>query len=317
MKPRPVIFLLTVLFAVALSSCKDFIEPSLSKRTVNLLAPGALYQSKTYAVNFWWDEVEDATGYRLQIVTPGFNPIGALFADTLVHSNKFLFNLAPGDYQWRVRAENGSSQSSFSASGTFTVLPSSIKQQFAILSSPANNSLFNTNIVNLQWGALYGAINYRLQIDTANFADTTKLFYNARSPLLQTSMTFSDERSYQWRIRGENDTAQSRWSEIRNFAIDRTPPVQVILNAPEQDKVVTLPVSLQWAVAAGASRYKLYVLKSDSTTAYNPSFPVSQSTTSYNFNLGNSGDRVYWKVSAIDAAGNEGTASKLRSFVLQ
>jgi hypothetical protein len=33
--------------------------------------------------------------------------------------------------------------------------------------------------------------------------------------------------------------------------------------------------------------------------------------------LGTSGDKIYWKVSAIDAEGNEGKASLLGNFMLQ
>jgi hypothetical protein len=44
---------------------------------------------------------------------------------------------------------------------------------------------------------------------------------------------------------------------------------------------------------------------------------MALTTTDYNFTLGASGDKIYWKVSAVDAAGNEGTASVLRNFVLQ
>jgi hypothetical protein len=40
-------------------------------------------------------------------------------------------------------------------------------------------------------------------------------------------------------------------------------------------------------------------------------------TNNYSFNLGNSGDKVYWMVAALDAAGNESAASTQRSFVLQ
>jgi hypothetical protein len=50
---------------------------------------------------------------------------------------------------------------------------------------------------------------------------------------------------------------------------------------------------------------------------YNQNFPAQVSTINYSFNLGASGDKVYWKITALDAAGNESEASELRSFVLQ
>jgi hypothetical protein len=299
-----------------LGSCKDIIQPDIGKKQVNLLAPGDLYKSKSYTVNFWWDEVADASAYRLQIVSPSFDSIGALIADTLIKSNKFAFNLEPGSYQWRVRAENNGSQGIFSAPRAFSVLPSSIKQQAVQLSDPAGNALVNNPTVTFRWGTLYGATQYRLQIDTNNFADTARLLYNKAFPVQEAEFSLPKDQQYQWRVRAENDTAQSKWSAARVLRYDHTPPGQVTLTAPADAKVLPLPVALQWNAVTGASRYKLYVLKSDSTSAYSPAFPMLLNTNSYNFNLGSSGDRIYWKVSALDAAGNEGQVSKLQSFVL-
>jgi hypothetical protein len=311
------LYLLLSAAALLLGSCKDIIEPDIDKKQVNLLAPGEQYKSKSYTVNFWWDEVGDASAYRLQVVTPKFDTIGALITDTLVNSNKFAFNLEPGNYEWRVRAENSGSQGIFSAPRAFSVLPSSIKQQAVQLSAPAADALVNNPAVTFRWGTVYGATLYRLQIDTNNFADTARLLYNKTFPVQEAQFSLPAEQQYQWRVRAENDTAQSKWSAVRVLRYDHTPPGQVTLTGPADAKVVTLPVSLQWNTLAGASRYKLYVLKRDSTSTYSPSFPMLINTNSYNFNLGSSGDRVYWKVSALDAAGNEGQASKLQSFVLQ
>jgi hypothetical protein len=309
--------LLSAAALLLLGSCKDIIQPDIGKKQVNLLAPGDQYTSKNYTINFWWDEIENASAYRLQIVTPNFDSIGALIADTLVQSNKFAFNLEPGSYQWRVRAENSGSQGIFSAPRGFSVLFSSIKQQAVQLSAPSADALVNTPDITFQWGTVYGATQYRLEIDTNNFADTARLLYNKTFPVQEAKFSLPKDQQYQWRIRAENDTAQSKWSAVRVLRYDHTPPGQVTLIAPADAKVLPLPVSLQWNAVTGASRYKLYVLKSDSTSTYNPTFPMLLNTNSYNFNLGNSGDRIYWKVSALDAAGNEGQVSKLQSFVLQ
>lgn len=319
MKLKPFLLLtasfLSVLFL--LHSCKEFIEPNISKSKVTLEAPFNNYQSRSYTVNFWWDEVPDALHYRLQIVTPGFDSVESLVLDSLVASNKFAVNLVPGKYQWRVSAENGSSSTAFSVARSFTVSNSSIKQQSVQLSSPANNTLTNQSSTIFRWGSLYGATGYRLEIDTNNFQNESAVIYNQLVPGQQVSYAFPKDQGYQWRVRAENDTAQSRWSAINIITYDHTPPAQVSLSSPANNQTIALAVSLQWNAVTSASKYKLYVFQSDSTTAYNQNFPMVLTTTSYSFNLGVSGDRVYWKVSAIDAAGNEGQASVLRSFVLQ
>lgn len=299
------------------SACKDIMEPSIKDRTVYLNAPGDNYKSTSYAISFWWGPVEDALTYHLQVVTPGFSNITSLALDTIVSGTKFTINLKPGEYQWHVRAVNGSTNTQFSAVKSFTVLNSSIKEQSVQLKSPTNNSLTNQTSTVFQWGDLYGANKYQLQIDTNNFANENALVYNQTIPGQQINYTFTKDQVYQWRVRAANDTAQAQWSTINVVTYDRTPPAAVTVTAPANSKVISLPVSLQWNSVATAAKYKLYAFKSDSTTTFNSSFPAIVNSTNYNFNTGSTGERVYWKVSAIDAAGNEGQVSVLRSFVLQ
>jgi len=235
----------------------------------------------------------------------------------VIANNRFAFNLNPGIYQWRVMAENGSSQTVFTAARTFTVAASSVKSQSVQLISPANNYLTNQSSVILQWGSLYGATQYQIEIDTNNFVNENALIVNEVIPGQQLNFTFPKDQVYEWRVRAENDTAQAQWSAINSLTYDHTPPSQVSVVSPANNATVALPVSLQWNAAATAASYKLYVFKSDSTTIYSSSFPMKLTGTGYTFNQGSSGDRIYWEVSAVDAAGNEGKVSVLRSFVLQ
>ncbi|SDT67274.1 hypothetical protein SAMN05216490_4777 [Mucilaginibacter mallensis] len=318
MKFKPTLYLfLTISIMQVLYSCQDIIEPSISKSNLQLEAPTDQYISPSYAINFWWDAVDHAISYHLQVVSRTFASPGGLVLDTIVSTNKFTANLNPGSYQWRVMAENGSSQTAYANPRTLTVAASSIKQQAVLLTSPANNYLTNQTTVALSWGALYGATKYQLQVDTNSFTDTTKLVYNKVIATQQLNFTFPKNQTYQWRVRAENDTAYSVWSLSNTVTFDNIPPAQVVLSSPANSITVSSPVNLQWTGVSGSKSYKVYVFKSDSTTSYNSTFPVSVNTTDYNFTLGASGDKIYWKVSAVDAAGNEGTTSVLRSFVLQ
>ncbi|MDB5002068.1 MAG: hypothetical protein JWQ34_293 [Mucilaginibacter sp.] len=319
MKTKPVHYFLLILFAVItlMSSCKDIMEPSLNKRTVTLEAPRNQFQSSSYTVNFWWDEVEDALTYRLQVVTPNFTNIGSLVLDTMVKSNKFTFNLKPGNYEWHLLAQNGSSQTSYSFPRNFTILTTSISGQSVQLTSPANNFLTNQSAIILQWGNLYGATKYHLEIDTNSFVNENTLVYDQSIPGQQINFTFPKDQIYQWRIRAENDTAKSQWSSINAVTYDHTPPAQVVSTSPLNNQQISSPAAMQWNAAPSASRYKLYAFKGDSTTIYNSSFPVFVNTNSYSFSLGTIGERIYWKITAVDAAGNEGRASILKSFVLK
>ncbi|TWI94533.1 hypothetical protein JN11_04643 [Mucilaginibacter frigoritolerans] len=319
MKLRPLLYLLPILFAGInlLSSCDDIIEPSISKSIVNPEAPANQYVSTNYNINFWWDPVNHALTYHLQVVTPTFAAPGNLILDTVIAANKFSFTMSPGNYQWRVMAENGSSQTAYSTPKSFTIALSSITQQTVLLNAPANNSLTNQSSTTFQWGSLYGATQYRLEIDTNNFANANSLVLNQAYSGQQVNFTFPKNQAYQWRVRAENDTAQSQWSAINIVTFDNIPPAAPTLISPANAATVSLPVSLQWNASATAVKYKVYIFQSDSVTLYNSSFPVQVTTTSYSFNLGTSGSKVYWKVTAFDAAGNESAASTLNNFVLQ
>lgn len=315
-KHFPTIFPALVVILL-LSACKDFIEPSIDKRQMTLQAPSDGYQSAKYTIGFWWDEVDDALGYRLQIVSESFASPGGLMADTLVNGHTFSMNLDPGQYQWRVRAENGSSATAYSTARFLTVLQSSIKQQSVQLRSPANNFLTNKPLTTFQWNSLYGATQYRIEIDTNNFVNEDALVSDQTVPGQQINFSLPKDMSYQWRVRAKNDTAQARWSAINQVTLDKTPPAKVTLTAPAGNQIVNNPVSLQWQALAGAAKYKLYILKADSTSNFNQNFPVIVTNTSYAFSAATTGSRVYWKVSAIDAAGNEGDAGQARSFTVQ
>ena len=319
MKLRPLLCMLLFLSAGIglLSSCDDIIEPSISKSQVKLEAPADLYTSTSYTVNFWWDAVDHALSYHLQVVTPTFASPGNLVLDTIVTSYKFSYTLSPGIYQWRVMAENGSSQTAYAAPRSFAIGATSLAAQTVQLTTPANNFLTHQSSLVFQWVSLYGATQYRFEADTNSFANQNVVVANTVIPGQQINFTFPKSQVYQWRVRAENDTAQSQWSAVNTVTFNNIPPAQVVQIAPASGTTLSQPVSIQWTAVSKAAHYKLYVFKSDSTTLYNSNFPLAVNGTTYSFNQGTSGDKIYWKVSAVDAESNEGKASLLWNFVLQ
>jgi hypothetical protein len=110
-----------LLILIWAESCGEIIEPSIDKKNVHLLAPGNNYQSANNNVSFWFEAIDGALFYRLQVVSPTFDSIGVLVLDTLINTNKFMYTIEPGKYQWRVRAENNSSKTNFSGANTFFI----------------------------------------------------------------------------------------------------------------------------------------------------------------------------------------------------
>ena len=119
----------------------------------------------------------------------------------------------------------------------------------------------NKSAVLFQWGNLYGATQYRLEIDTNNFENEAAIVANLVLPGQQGNFTLPKSQIYQWRVRAENDTAQAQWSAINLITLDQVPPAQVAVTAPADNATSPLPVSLQWSATATAARYKLYVFQ--------------------------------------------------------
>jgi hypothetical protein len=309
--------ILIICFIILCSACKDFIEPSLSHRNLQPEAPADNFKTTNYTVKFWWDEMEDALYYRLQIASPGFDSVKELIIDTLVKVNNFKISIEPGVYQYRIRAENGSSNSEFSSPRNFTVISSTLSDQTVELISPINNSLTNQSSILFRWAALYGADKYRVQIDTSNFVNNTGSVTDQLIPAQQLTFKLPNDRNFQWRVRGENSNENSKWSVINAVTLDATPPQAVTLTSPENNATVSKPVVLQWQPVKGASGYKLYVYKNNTISLYNDSFPLSVKSTSYSINIGSSGEHIYWEVTAVDAIGNESDFKDLRIFLVQ
>jgi hypothetical protein len=298
-----------------LAGCKDFIEPSLENRNVVLVAPSEGAESNKYMVGFWWEPVQDALYYRVQIATPDFSSAVSLVQDTLIEARtRFEMTLEPGSYQWRIRAENGSSSTRYE-SAKFIIHESSLSDQKLPVVAPAANYLSNLPVVTMQWDKLFGASGYLLQIDTGNFVNEGALVYNQQLSGNEFRFTFPKEGSFSWRVRAQNETGNSKWSDIRTMAYDKMPPGVPSPISPAKGLEVSSPVKITWTSVLEAKKYKLFLYKSDGTTAYSAGFPITVNSNSYSFNTGLQGEQIYWSVLAIDEAGNEGAASALTSFI--
>lgn len=302
--------------SILLSSCNEFFEPELKNKKVFLTSPGENSQSNRYNQTFRWEQVDEAGNYRLQVATPSFDSIADILLDTLVSDTKFAFTLEPGIYEWRVRAENSASSSQYS-SRKFTIIESSLASQQVQIVSPGTGTVSNNRNITFKWLSLFGASDYKLQVDSGNFSNEETMLVNTTTTETEYTQVLSRDNIYRWRVKAVNDTSESKWSAVQSFTFDNTPPAKVTLLLPANNTTVSRPVGLQWEAVSGAAKYLVQVYKSDSSTPYSSSFPVTVTSASYSFTAGESGETLYWKVCAVDATGNAGPYSDLRSFIVQ
>jgi len=109
-------------------SCEDLLEvPDISEQQIEVLAPLDGTTVTNNQVNFDWNALEDADGYRIQIATPNFDNASQFLLDNLstrdslgqLNTNLSLA-LLNGSYQWRIKGVNSGFETAFATQG-FTV----------------------------------------------------------------------------------------------------------------------------------------------------------------------------------------------------
>jgi hypothetical protein len=304
---------LIVLFCIAaifLSSCEDFIEKNISDKTVTLLSPPDGYTTSTLTQTFWWEELDGAESYRMQIAKPSFSNAQQFFIDTSITSTNFTYQfLSPGTYQWRVKAVNNGSETAYFTRTLNIDSTLDLSAQVVVLISPANNYNSSDTVQTFTWNSLYNATLYRFQLvdnsTTVVIKDTATTNTQLTTRLI--------EGDFKWQVRAENDFGVSPYSS-RNIIIDLTAPSVSTPVLPANGDTIASPVGLSWHRQSSAIADSLLIY-TDSTLT-NLSLAVYETDTTYSFN-GLSFNDYFWRLKSMDAAGNQSGYSSVYKFYVQ
>lgn len=305
-----ILLLITALSACVFNSCtKDFVETDLKGKQVLLTSPGNNTITTVLTHTFWWKKITGADKYNLQIVNPSFSAPQALLLDTNVAEDHFSFTLLPGQYEWRVRAFNGSSQSNYSVFSLTIDSTASLAGQALILNSPADKFLTNSTApITFRWDTLYNADDYRFQIlDSAN---------SIKVDVIVTDDNFAytlGAGKYSWQVRAQNASSNTLYS-VRTFTIDITAPPVSVSTYPMNGDSINKPDTLLWTRHSQAIGDSLFIYTDSLISA--PSVNIYQTTTSYIFN-GTVNSKYFWRLRSVDAAGNWSSYGTLRKFYVK
>lgn len=210
---------------ISLYGCMDFMEENMSDTEVTIIAPPHQATISSSTQTFWWEEVEGAIHYKIQMARPSFDDIQQLIIDSMSTDNKFDYpvsDLTPGNYEWRVRAQNESSQGSF-VTKSFTVSSElDISDERVQLTDPEYGASFSSYEVDLSWESVMGAEWYIIQFDD-DITDGFQSIEALEKITSQSNLGFTADDKYDqlyWRVRGENEISTSRYSEVRAFELD-------------------------------------------------------------------------------------------------
>ncbi|MBZ9731338.1 hypothetical protein LB467_16740 [Salegentibacter sp. JZCK2] len=291
-------------------SCeKILLEQDISISNVEMLAPGQGVTVQTSTISFRWTAVEGASTYHFQIATPGFLAPQQIITDSTTEDNFYLEELPEGDYEWRVKAINSGYSTSFSSASFRVEINEEFSDQRVNLFSPSDNYLSNENNMTLDWGEIEQASVYRVQIIQNGQVVT-------ETTITGTNLTIGfPEGPTTWRVRAENDSQNTAYSE-RSIFVDTVEPETPRLISPADEADISVPeVTFEWErnnIQGSEEIDSIFVFKDLELSEL---VVKERVTTSYNKTLDRD-ETFYWFIRSYDAAGNWGGRSEVYSFTI-
>lgn len=307
---RSVNGLLFLSLALVLYSCEEILlEQDISTSTVELLAPAEGTTIETSPIGFHWTAVEGASAYHLQIVTPGFEAPQQIITDSIVEDNFYFEELPESAYEWRVNATNSGYGTSFSSAAFRVETNEDFSDQQVNLFSPSGNYLSKERSMTLDWGAVEGATVYRVQIIQNGQMVTEET-------VMETSLTVGfPEGQSTWRVRAENDSWNTRYSD-RGIFIDSVEPEAPRLIRPVDEADIPLPeVTFEWERDSSPGSEEIDSIFIFRDLELSQLAEKEGVTTSYIKTL-DRGETYYWFMRSYDIAGNGGEESEVFSFTI-
>ncbi len=312
---------ITILVVVLFLSfaCDDILEEDITNDNVQIISPleGTLVEGNT--VQFLWKEVSGADKYRIQITKRE----KGLEVDSLINAANFVYNLGPGDYQWRIKAENFAYQTDYIFPVSFKMQASdNLTNQSVILKTPSENIYTNNKNLIFTWEGLSNVDGYAFVFIKKLEGEQTVLEKNdigATSFNIEASV-IDEDAEYIWSVKAVNATSQTPFSK-RSLFIDTVTPNQPTLSAPV-DKVEISPskVTFNWANGTDSGTIQSAITNtleiSDDIDFNTLLHSSSTSNNSLEYEFSSTGT-YYWRVRAIDGATNKSDYSIARSVIIK
>lgn len=302
---------------LVLNACKDIVVDDISGKTVAVLAPANNTKTPLNAITFWWEVVDGAEKYNIQIVKPDFNAIQVLVADTNVIGNKYTRSLSPGVYQWRIKATNASGSTPYTVYNLTIDTTSNLANVLVVPLSPANGYLTASKNFIFSWVQIPEATQYQIQILNSSAAvlkDTTTSNTN-----YVYAVSTATGAVYSWKVKAMNNTSVSQYNTPWTFTVDLKAPNPPALNAPVNQAVFTGTVDFKWT-RNGATlsdvRFDSIYIATDSTF---PDFAIVAAARVNGTQINSASfiptlapnstatEKYFWRVRSVDSVGNRST----------
>jgi hypothetical protein len=248
---------------------------------------------------FMWAAVRNARNYTLQVSADSSfgNPIDNVTTDSLAYTSNSTYPANLTLY-WRVRAND------WSGHGLNWSVPLTFVRTLPVPLPSPSNATSGQGIPVLNWAPVQGATGYDVHVD---WVDGTTSNYTVKAP----AITFSQWNGvgvWRWQVRADFPTsvftpATSAYSPAQEFVR--------LLNAPSGARGVKTGTRLviSWNADSAAKSYEVDVSRTDGFAnlvethrTQNTSWAAVVALTT-----AQTRGKLYWRVAAIDQAGNVGT----------
>jgi hypothetical protein len=311
-----------VMLLLIIASCREIQEKDITDTTVELISPQDQYRSVVLNQTFYWNKVDGASGYRIQIATPSFAPDSlTLVLDSTTTKTQFSKSLPYGKkYQWRVMAINGGYDSKFTAPRTLYIDSSAfIAFQTVERISPAQTVYINKDnlVQSFLWTPLPQAVKYYFTLDSSG-----KEFPQVLVIGTSTSYTFKNQAQYTWDVVGyDNINTSSKNSTKFYINVDLTAPTFTSYAPVNKFSTTDNTIDLTWITAdlptySGISTHYVYVYSdSANKTVYNGYNGKANSSLIEKLSLPKTSDTLWWKIKVEDKAFNS-VETELRRLII-
>ncbi len=164
-----------------------------------------------------WSLLSGITSYHYQYDTDVNFSNPMYFTQSTSSSQANISNLSYGTtYHWQVRVAHNADTSDWTAPWLFTTLYQITDGPELI--SPPDLSTELTIPVNIEWNSVSGAIYYEYQYDS--IITFNNPFSNTTSNLNEDITNLNTEITYYWKVRANNGSGFSPWSDIWSFTTE-------------------------------------------------------------------------------------------------
>lgn len=322
--------LLILFISLSLLGCKDFVEKNISEETPVLILPANNVTINSNPVHIKWEELEGATQYRIEIVSPEFANIESFPLDSIVTGTNFFFSLDSAQYEIRITALNAG----------FTSHPSAIKRFWVGTSQGGANAvtLLTPDADIYENASFDGKFSWSPITSTAVSSYTFELHESTSfagayvgQPINQlgiTNITVPEaagselsEGAYCWGVKAYFANGGDTEFSKRIFYIDKTAPGLAVLTAPSNNYSVSGsagPVDFSWTLPAQGSGQSPIQSKIEiaTDTGFSNLIDTFNYSTAVTYSRTMTAGTYYWRVVVKDEAGNISTPGATAYYTL-